>query len=208
MIAGQRPPYSQKKKQRLEFLILYHIPEVRAALDDLVSASRQGTVASPSAGTGVPCLPYVSASTLPREYAVSIWAVRASHGHAVAPGLDLALTQFPMVEELHPEVPHLFHLTRAQNLLSILRNGLRGGHRLGPMFSLLALWGWRCTVGQRKLSGSEYNTLLVFSPKSVAERLAQFGRGPVPEPSRDCHRLRQRCLRPMPAAGYRHARHA
>ena len=139
---------------------------MRAAFDELVAVSRQGTVVSPSAGTDVPCLPYVNASTLPREYAVSIWAVRANHGHALAPGLDLALTQFPMVEDLRQEVPRLFHLARAQSLLSILRYGLRGGRRLGPVFSLLALWGWRCAVGQRKLSGSEYNTLLVFSTKS------------------------------------------
>ena len=91
--------------------------------------------------------------------------------------MDLALTQFPVVAEAHKETPHLLHLARAQSLLSSMRRGLGGGPRTGPMFSPLAMWGDRCTPGQRELGGPEYNTVLVFGTDSVSSYLAQFGGG-------------------------------
>ena len=57
--------------------------------------------------------------------------------------------------------------------MAIMRKGLKGMGRLGPMTSVYPTWDARCELGQRFSAGSGYDLLLVFDAPAVDLAIGQ-----------------------------------
>ena len=155
--------YRPGSKQRLEFLMAVHDVELRQRWERLLAMDRSGVeVIDPRLS------PFPSTAQIGFGNLSAIYAVRANHGHSELPGLTLDDTQFEIPVQALDDFPYLLHVTQPSCLLGILRNGLQGMGRLGPMASMYPTWDPRSQLGQRFNAGLGYEIMLVVDAPAVA----------------------------------------
>ena len=159
-----------KTKQRLEFLLVLDCPKLSDSWERMLIAEESGvTVADPNLS------PFPSTDRIGYERLSAIWAVRANHGHSELPGLTLEDTQYEVPYSSINDLPYIFHVTQSSSLMGILRSGLRGMGRLGPMTRMYPTWDPRCQLGQRLNAGHGYDLMLVFDARAVTMAIGAEG---------------------------------
>ena len=105
----------------------------------------------------------------------ALWALRATPGQSELPGLRLCEVQHEVPRSALQDLKLLFHVTQPSRVMGILRAGLQGMGRLGPIFSIYPIWDTRCNLGSKFHSKLGYDAMLVFDALALSDAIGLHG---------------------------------